>query len=594
MVEHQPSRILVVDDNPSIHRDFQKIFGRETQEAGDDPAGVFLGNDRGVEEPYEYSITSAFQGIEAVEIVQDAMQNDDPFVLAFIDMRMPPGWDGLRTIRELWKIDDQLQVVICTAYSDHSWRDVQCQLGRTDKLLILKKPFDNMEVKQLAVSLSEKWHLQRKLQSALDQAVVASEAKTAFVATMSHELRTPLNGILGMTQLLAETDLTDHQKTLLEACQSSGETLLSIIGNILDVSRIEAGRSELELESTDLATLVEGVTQAIGSDIVTKKPNVDLVCYVDPEIPKGLDVDAGKLRQILFNLIGNAAKFTEVGNITVRANCLEQDAEQITIEFSVKDTGIGIPSDRLKTLFDAFSQIDASHTREFEGSGLGLYICNRFIELMGGSIKVTSKLRVGSEFSFTLTLNPTDLSKNSVNGRESWARDLRVATVGFSARTHQLIAEMLQSKGMYCERLLILRQNDPVPNLTDFNAVLVDSGGSESRLRSIIARLWRGPFKPELRVIPVVDVGQAISDELREQLGIERPLTKPIFQSRMFRALRECIYSVDDPATNPAQKSGDLPANVHLGETNQNLARRRQRHQPAVRQESLRLRRLRV
>ena len=207
-------RILIIDDNPAIHKDFQKILVGEKSRS-DSHADLFLGKKAKTNEALSYNLTSAHQGQEGVDLLRAALEKNEPFALAFIDMRMPPGWDGLRTIQELWKLDDQLQVIICTAYSDHSWSEIQEALERTDNLLILKKPFDSSEVSQLAVALTEKWRLQRELREALKQAMVASDAKSKFVATVSHELRTPLNGILGMTQLLSTTELTHRQRCYL-------------------------------------------------------------------------------------------------------------------------------------------------------------------------------------------------------------------------------------------------------------------------------------------------------------------------------------------------------------------------------------------
>ena len=353
------NRILVVDDNPAIHSDFKKIL---TPKKNLDSSAVdlFLGTETTSEVQCNYELTSAFQGLHGVEAAAQAIENGEPFAMAFVDMRMPPGLDGLETIKRLWQFDKSIQIVICTAFSDISWQDLQNELGKTDSLLILKKPFDSAEVNQLAVALTEKWRLQKDLKSALQRALIASEAKSRFVATMSHELRTPLNGVLGMTRLLEATDLTDQQRSYLNACRTSGESLQNVIGNILDFSKIEAGKSCLDPTPTNLLDLLEGVAQSVAVDLMKSRPDVDLTCSVDPEVPL-ISADEGKLQQLFFNLVGNAAKFTESGSIAISAHTKSATKDQTEIEFSIRDTGIGIAPNQLKTIFEPFKPVSYTH-----------------------------------------------------------------------------------------------------------------------------------------------------------------------------------------------------------------------------------------
>ena len=550
------NRILIIDDNPAIHNDFNKILGAKDSSESDATADLFLGITAETTGGPEYSLSSAFQGQEGVELAKTAIDERSPFALAFVDMRMPPGWDGLKTIQELWKVDQDLQVVLCTAYSDHSWRDLQEALGRSEKLLILKKPFDSTEVSQLAVALSEKWRLQKELETALETALSANKAKSNFVATMSHELRTPLNGVLGMTRLLAETELTERQRSLLEACQTSGESLLHVIGSILDFSKIEAGRMELELEATSLMDLIEGVTQSIGS----AKRNVDLNCLIDPEIPAQVYADPAKLRQLIFNLAGNAVKFTNEGSISIAAKCVERTDDEVTVNFSVEDTGIGIPQEQLVSIFDTFSQVDNSATRNYDGAGLGLAICREFVRLMGGEITVRSEEGVGSLFQFALTFK----TSNDVV-RKEWQipAGLKIATVGVGEATHKMIAEMLQSYDAECQRVFCLRDDDPIPDLTPFDILLLNYNGDGASAELATNKIKSASRNQELKIVPVCNIGYQVPEESVCELGLQRALLKPVCQSRLCELLQSiCGNEISDPVEPAAEVRIGLESNL--------------------------------
>lgn len=402
-------RVLLVDDNLSIHDDFRRILARPHGNVGlDDAAAALFGAaaEPPVVESDVFDLDYAQQGQEACEMVAVAVASGRPYALAFVDMRMPPGWDGLTTIGKLWQIDPELQVVICTAYSDRSWSEIQAALTARDRWLVLKKPFDKVEVLQLAQALTEKWHLTRlsRLQLATleehvnvrtDQLRQAVQVKNEFLANISHELLTPMNGIVGMLQMLGDGVLDSDQTACLQDARTCADNLAQLLRQIVAFNQAEAGTLALDPLPFSPGALLDDVVTAYRARALHK--GLALKAHVSLTLPAVLRAPAPVIRQILVVLVENAVKFTERGSITVRA---AGDTSRLC--FTVQDTGIGLTQEQLAWIALPFAQVDGGLARRNTGIGLGLPLAKRLATSLGGDLTISSQAGSGTTVTFSV------------------------------------------------------------------------------------------------------------------------------------------------------------------------------------------------
>ena len=396
----------------------------------------------------------------------------------------------------------------------------------------------------------------------------ASRAKSEFLATMSHEIRTPMNGILGMTELLLDAGLGERQRRFAEAVYQSGVHLLHIINDILDFSKIEAGKLELERIHFDLREMVEDLGSMFAQQAEAK--GIELVCFVPHDLPVALRGDLVRLRQILANLVSNAVKFTEAGEIVLCTQLLEQDGARVRLRFEVRDTGVGIAPPAQARIFEAFTQADSSTTRRFGGTGLGLAISKRLVEMMGGQLGLTSAPSHGSTFWFEIGLMKQDGCSRPL-AREFALQGLRVLAVDDNATNCEILAHQLQGWGMKAisceggrEALALLREAHA--RQEPFDLAILDLHMPQMDGPELARTIKADPALAATHLLMLSSVMNALDPAKRHAAGVACSLTKPLRQSDLFNAVATAVgIRIAARAAPAASTAGALPKRVLSG-----------------------------
>jgi signal transduction histidine kinase len=423
----EETRVVIIDDVEEIHNNIRTIFQSRKNDLLDALKQDLFGpssHNQNLTKERPLIFHSACQGQEGYELVKKSVAMGKPYSVAIVDMRMPPGWDGLQTIRKIREVDQDLEIIVCSAYSDYSWHDIAHELGVNDRYLFLSKPFEVTEMKQMVINLAEKWWLKTKnkmyieeLRKARQTAEASDSAKQEFLSIIGHELRTPLNVILMTLEDLLDSQNDKEALKIIRNSHHSTRYLVRLIEDILLYTEMDKNDYRFAAMPFTLSDVLESCRKQFQTRCDEKK--LTLKIKVDQEIPQNFIGDTERIHNVLFQLLSNAVQFTDKGQVSLEVQIDTSFPKHTVLDvlalcFHFTDTGIGMNEDQLAHCFDLFYQGDDPRHHSRTGSGLGLSLCRKIVQALGGTVQIESKQGQGTRAHVTMPLKLDGSTKNQL------------------------------------------------------------------------------------------------------------------------------------------------------------------------------------